>query len=430
MGAILIEQIKDVLGSLGIELYCIVESVQESIECFFIRKKLDLKRGTDLTDYSVTVFCPFEKDGQKMLGSSVLNLHPGMEVEELKEVLQKAYEAAALVCNPYYELNKGTKEEAVLADSTFAGKSLEENTKQMVAALYEADVFEDTFINSAEIFATHTVRHIVNACAVDVSYETYQVSGEYVVQCTTPQDVETYHTFSYRDANVQTLRKEVEEAITITRERAKAQNPPKAGDYTILLSGKHINTLLRYYVERSKTGMVYQKFSNYEIDALVQGQEIQKDALTMYLKAKEPYSAEGIPMKDRLLLQDGTLKTLHGGIRFASYLGVEPTGEYSSIEVMAGSQTVEELKASPYLYIASFSDFQMDEFSGYFGGEIRLAFLYDGKSVTPVTGGSINGSILEAQKHMTFSKELYCCEQYEGPYMVRIENVAVAGLQE
>ncbi|MDE6167471.1 MAG: hypothetical protein K2G28_03330 [Acetatifactor sp.] len=423
----MIGQIKTALEQSGIEEYRITESVQESLECFFIRKRLDQKRRTDLTDYSVTVFRPFEKDGQKMLGSSTVNIHPGMEEKEMTDALQDAYGAAALVCNPYYELTKGKKEEMVPAEGRFAGRSLEESTRQMLEALYAADNRKGVFINSAEIFARRVVCHIVNSQGVDVSYETYLVSGEYVVQCTEPQDVETYHRFAYRDAQTEQLRRQVEEALSMTQARAKAVKAPKAGEYSIILSGEQVREVLSYYLGRSQTGMVYQKYSNYEVGAPVQGQEIQGDAITIELKAKEPYSGEGIPMKDRILMEKGTLKTLHGGSRFAYYLGIEPTGDYRCISVPEGSRTLEEMKSEPYLHIVSFSDFQMDDFSGYFGGEIRLAFWYDGETVTPVTGGSVNGSILEVQGRMTFSRERYQDENYDGPYAVRIEGVKVAG---
>lgn len=69
----------------------------------------------------------------------------------------------------------------------------------------------------------------------------------------------------------------------------------------------------------------------------------------------------------------------------------------------------------------------MDPLSGHFGGEIRLAFLYDGEKEIPVTGGSINGSILAVQGNMLFSRERYQNDEYEGPYAVRIEGVEVAG---
>ena len=90
---------------------------------------------------------------------------------------------------------------------------------------------------------------------------------------------------------------------------------------------------------------------------------------------------------------------------------------------------MEELKSAPYLHIVSFSDFQMDSMSGHFGGEIRLALLYDGEKVTPVTGGSVNGSILAVQGNMLFSRERYQNDEYDGPYAVRIEGVEVAGTE-
>lgn len=423
----MIGQIKAALEQSEIKEYRITEIVQESLECFFIRKRLDQKRRTDLTRYFVTVFRPFEKDGQKMLGSSTVNIHPGMEEGEMLDVLQGAYSAAALVCNPYYELTQGEKREMTPAKGRFAGQSLEESIRQMTAALYEADTREEVFINSAEIFAKRMAYHIVNSRGVDVGYETCLVSGEYVVQCPKPQDVETYHRFAYRDAETEQLRRQVEEALSATRARAEAVKAPKAGEYTIILSGEQVREVLSYYLSRSQTSMIYQKYSNYETGAPVQGQKIQGDALTIELKAKEPYSAEGIPMQDRILMEKGILKTLHGGSRFAYYLGIEPTGDYQCISVPEGSRTLEEMKSAPYLHIVSFSDFQMDDFSGYFGGEIRLAFWYDGETVTPVTGGSVNGSILEVQERMIFSKEQYRDENYNGPYAVLIEGVKVAG---
>ena len=282
----MIGQIKTALDQSGIEAYRIAESVQESLECFFIRKRLDQKRRTYLIDYSVTVFRPFEKDGQKMLGSSTVNIHPGMEEKEMLDILQGAYSAAALVCNPYYELTRGKKEEMAPAKGRFAGQDLEESTRQMVEALYAADTAEEVFINSAEVFAKRVVKRIVNSRGVDVSYETCQVSGEYVVQCPKPQDVETYHQFAYRDAQTEELRRQVEEALSMTPARAKAVKAPKAGEYTVILSGRQVREVLSYYLVRSQTGMVYQKYSNYEIGAPIQGQEISGDAVTIELKAK------------------------------------------------------------------------------------------------------------------------------------------------
>ena len=92
-----------------------------------------------------------------------------------------------------------------------------------------------------------------------------------------------------------------------------------------------------------------------------------------------------------------------------------------------GSVSLEEMERSPYLEVVNFSDFQMDSFTGHFGGEIRLAFLYDGEKRIPVTGGSINGNILEAQKNLVFSKEMQVEKDFEGPVAVCMEQINVAG---
>lgn len=423
----LVSKILEALKDLGIEKYYINETKTETAECFYVRKKLDLKRRTDTTVYHATVFCPFEKEGKQMLGSSAVLIHPDMEAEEILKTLKGAYQAAAFVSNPSYELVSGRKEDFIPAKGSFAGHSLAENIKLFADALFAPDTKEDVFINSAEFFATRRMEHILNSQGVDVSYETNEVSGEYVVQCVTPQDVETYHHFSYRDADMDSLRKDVEEALEMTKARAEAASAPKAGEYRILLSGEHLRTVLSYYLSRSNSSMIYQQYSNYKVGESVQGENVTGDVLNINLIATDPYSSEGITMKDRPLIKDGVLQTIHGGKRFADYLGIEATGSYGKISVPIGDMPFDEMKKEPYLYIVTFSDFQMDDFSGHFGGEIRLAFLFDGETVRPVTGGSVNGSLLDVQDRLVFSRERYRNGSYEGPLAVSIEGVKVAG---
>lgn len=423
----MVEKILGALAALDIHIYSIHECRSRSVEAFFIRRKLDLKRGTTLADYTVTVCRPLEKDGQALLGSASVPLYPGMEEEELKASLRSAYHAASLAGNPFYELYAGKKEAFVPSASGLAGRPLEENLKIMTEALFAPDVRDDVFLNSAEIFSTQEIHRVVNSSGADVSWETYGVNGEYVVQCISPADVETYRSFSYREPDAAALRADVENALAQTLDRAAAQEPPMAGTYDVILSGDAMQELFSYYMDRSNASMVYQNYSTWKAGQAVQGDPVQGDAITVLLKAAEPYDLEGIPLIDRPLIENGVLKTLQGGARFSYYLGVQPTGNYHSIQVPTGSAALSEMKSRPYLHVVSFSDFQMDALSGHFGGEIRLAYLYDGRTVKNVTGGSINGSFLEAQEHMVFSRERYRSADYDGPFAVAIQGVAVAG---
>lgn len=67
--------------------------------------------------------------------------------------------------------------------------------------------------------------------------------------------------------------------------------------------------------------------------------------------------------------------------------------------------------------------------SGHFGGEIRLAYLVEDGKITPVTGGSVNGNLIEAQQNVVFSQDRYVSAGYEGPYAAKFENVSVAGVE-
>jgi predicted Zn-dependent protease len=108
-------------------------------------------------------------------------------------------------------------------------------------------------------------------------------------------------------------------------------------------------------------------------------------------------------------------------------MGVRPTGVFGGSRLENGTRTEAELKEAPYLQVESFSALGVNPMNGFFGGEIRLAYLYDGKTVTPVTGGSVSGNLTEAQKNLIFSKETYRNRRYEGPALVRIQGVTVAG---
>ncbi len=421
------ERILSALKELGVEQYVITEKHTDSLECFYVKKNLDLTRRADTTVTTVQVFRPFEKDGVKMLGDSEATVRPGMPEGEIKKVIEKAWFAAQFVANPWYPLPAGVKGPAKPDEGGFAGKPLSEGMKTMAAALFAADTAKDVFLNSAEIFMRRTDTRILTSAGADVGWERTDVWGEYVCQCPAPVDVETYHQFNYRTPETAALTADAAHALEMTKARARAAAAPKTGTYTLVLDREQMRELLSYYVDRSSSSMIYQKYSPFQLGDNVQGGAAAGDILTIGLKATEPYTGYGAPMADRPLVDNGVLKTIHGGPRFAHYLGVEPTGNYRAVAVPTGDTPMEALTKEPCLYAVAFSDFQMDPLSGHFGGELRLGFLYENGTVTPVTGGSVNGSILDCQDRMTFSAERYRSADYDGPLAVRIEGVAVAG---
>ena len=384
----MIQRIKNALSRCGVSLWRINQREEETAELFFVKKQLDTRRIKDVRKYEVTVFRDVEaKDGGRpSRGFTSVMLVASMDDERLDEALKGAYYAAQFAANPYFDLPDPVQAPMVEKTGELAQAPLAQSAGKMAKALFAPDVHQDAFVNSAEIFVVRSACRIVSSEGTDVSYTDARVNGEFVVQCREPEDVEMHNTFEYDELNGEALSAKVAEALTFVRDRARAQKILKSGKYDLVLSGNAVAEVLSYYADRSSAGMVYAKYSTWRQGEDVQG-ETQGERLDLTLRAFHPYSPEGIPTGvDLPLLEGGKLLTWHGPNRFCRYLGVKPTGDYRRLVCANGTVPFESLKKGPCLWAVTFSDFQMDEMSGHFGGEIRLAYLIeeDGK-VTPVT---------------------------------------------
>lgn len=422
------EKIIKILKDKGIEKYLINKTEKSSSELFFIRKDIDTRRTKKVTHYEVNVYRDTEKDGVKLRGSAAVGIFPSMTDEEIAAKLEETYYAAQFALNPFYELVQG--DSAAAGEKGNAPKTeadTETAVQAMAKALFSADTDSEAFMNSAEIFAVKAHHRIVNSDGVDVSFDKFTVQGEFVTQCTTEEDVELYYGFEYDDVNEKALAEKAAEGIAAAKDRSVAKRSLESGTYDVILSGEELGQLLGYYTSKANAAYIYAKYSDYEKEKDIQGEDVKGERLNITCLATVPYSVEGIKMSDLRLTENGILKAIVSGNRFAQYLGTAATGDYKKIRLDAGTESLKEMQSKPYLQVVKFSDFMLDVFTGHFGGEIRLAYLYDGKNVSKVTGGSVNGVIMEAHKNFVFSEERYSDSSYEGPLAVRIENVAVAG---
>ena len=426
----MIERIKSALARCGIGLWRINEQADETAELFFVKKQLDTRRSKDVRKYEVTVFRDVDGQGDKPArGFTSVTLIASMDDARIDEELKGAYYAAQFAANPYFDLTDPVQAPSVKKTGELAEEPLARSAGKMVKALFAPDIHEDAFLNSAELFVTRSSHRILSSEGTDVSYTDASVKGEFVVQCREPEDVEMHNIYEYDELDGEALSAKVAEALNFVRDRARAQKILKSGKYDLVLSGNQAATVLSYYVQRSAASAVYAKYSTWKVGEDVQG-ETSGERLNLTLRATDPYSDEGVPMADLPLLEGGALNAYHGPNRFCRYLGVKPTGIYRKFSCANGTAPFEELKKGPCLWAVTFSDFQMNAMSGHFGGEIRLAYLIEDGKVTPVTGGSVNGSILEAQKDLTFSTQRYQTARYDGPYAVRLKGISVAGAGE
>ena len=413
------------LKALEIDNYRITETKKNCKEMFFIKQTLDMTRTEALDEWNVMVY--HDDAAAEHRGAASCMIHQGMDAKEIEKTLKDAYYAAGFAMNPFYTLVEGTKEEMTEAFGSLSKVTLDEAAKRMALALFEADTRTDSFLNSAELFVEKKTVTIINSEGVDCGYESCCVKGEFVVQCLEPEDVELYQDFSYDELDTESLKKLVSNKLDTVVDRAKACTAPKAGRYDVMLSEDSVREVLSFYERRSDAADIYPKYSTYEVGMNVQGDEVDGEKLNITLHSSTPYNADGIKMKDCELIREGVLNKIHGGLRMSRYLRVEPTGEYDKMLVDNGSKTLDELRAGRVLHVVSFSDFNMNSMTGHFAGEIRLAYLYDNGKISLVTGGSVNGSIIDAQKNLLFSAERYESSSYSGPYAILLKDVPVSG---
>ncbi len=421
------DRIINVLKEAGIGEYSVLQVKERTAELFFVKKQLDTRRIKDIEKYFVTVFRTDEKDGQKLKAQTEAMLLSSMSDDEMIKALKDAYFAAKFAMNPYYEAPSPVAAPLIEKKGALAEDEPEKSAGVMAEALFAADCREDAFVNSAEVFISKKRIRVVTSEGTDVSWTDAKASGEYVVQAKEPEDVEMYKSFAYTELETEALNAQVSGMLDFVRDRARAERILKSGSYDLILTGENAAEIFRYYGARSSAQLLYPHYSTWSVGDDVQG-ETTGERLNITMRASAPYSSEGIPMRDRKLLENGVMLMAHGANRFCRYLGVEPTGDYRKLSCdNEGAMSFEEMKKVPCLWAVTFSDFQMDIFSGHFGGEIRLAYLIEDGKMTPVTGGSVNGSIIEAQKDIAFSTDRFRCEEYEGPYAIKLKGISVAG---
>jgi PmbA protein len=429
--------IKEVLTNNKINEYKIIETKIEASELFFIKKNLDMDRAKSVHHFKITVYTNIEENGKVYKGSSTTNIHPTMSYCEVDNTIKDALFAAQYAKNPYYPLVEASDNYKKLEASSFSEESLAFWMNEIAKAIYKYDNYEKGGINSCEIFLNKVYTHILNSKGVDVDYTNYDCMIEFITTWKEEgEEVELYRCLHFSALDAEALSKEVNTMITICKEKAIAKNTPLLKKYSVLLTRDAVKDLFSFYSFKSSSEAVYGKASTWKIGDKIQGDMVKGDIITLSINpfmSNSTYSAsfdnDGLPLHPVTIIENGILKNYISDSKYAHYLNIEPTGSIKNIEVCGGNKTEEELKKDPYLEVVAFSNFKSNTLTGDFYGEIRLAWYFDGNNLIPVTGGSISGNIIELQNELFLSKELQKDNNFQGPKMVKLLNVNIAGVE-
>jgi len=431
----MIEKIKNILNSCEkISAWNINEERKESVELYFIKQQLDMNRAKILTEYSVTVYSDFEENGEKYRGSSTVNINPTDSQEEISRKITDASYAASFVRNKWYPLPEKNENTEILEEKETS--DLEREITTAVNEFYKEDNKENASVNSSEFYFTHSFNRIINSEGVDVSYGAEELYVEMIVNSEYDgEEVELYNNLEISGALPGFIASKVKDELNFAYERAMAKPTPVLKDVPVILSGLAPAMFFNYYVDNSDCKSIYEKVSDFKIGENVQKNE-GKNGVTMYVDPNlkgsvysRPYDDDGLKLEKVLLVENGVLKNYWGNTRYSSYLGLEPTGQFTNVVVEKGSDSIDSLRSDKYLEVEKFSDFDMDTVTGDFGGEIRLGWYFNGEKRIPVTGGSVTGNIKDVQKSMELSNETNQLESYSGPAYIKLFNASIAGVE-
>ena len=407
--------------------YRINTSATESYELFFVHKSLETVRSTDTTEHKVTVFVA----GEGTLGDAVFSVYASYSDDDIRREIEAACNKAGLSENEPYALPEN-ETLATEADSNFKNYNTAELAAAIAEAVFAADSYEDGSINALEVFLYRDTVSVKNSRGIDKTEIRYRAMVEAIPTWNGAEEsVELYECHNFTEFDAAAITAEIDTRMREVRDRLVAKAPEEKLACPVVLGAPELAELFSSLAYELTYSGAYNKTNAFSV-----GDEIQKNAtgdrlnVTMCGAVKgsvhsAAFDGEGTTLVDAEVIRDGRAVGYFGSARYASYLGEKPTGSLACLRVGEGSLTDAELGAKPYFRIASMSGLQLDIYNDYIGGEVRLAYYFDGEREIPVTGISISGTLSAALSGMRLSDKSAVYEWYLGPKLARFEGIQI-----
>jgi predicted Zn-dependent protease len=300
-------------------------------------------------------------------------------------------------------------------------------------AISKANHYKDGSINSYEVFVNKNYKRIINSNGIDLN----EVSGDIFVEAIPnwvgkDEEVELYTDYVTSSINYDEITYKIDEALNNCQLRSVARKLPEGlKKCNVILPQEEISGILEFLARQTSYQNVFMKTNILNVNDNVSGDNPDKLNITLKPEIeggayKTLFDDDGLILKDFNFIEDGIIKSYHGDNRFGYYLGIDnPTGMYKNAELKPGTMSFDEMKSEPYIYCMYFSSPQLDDYSGYYGGEVRLGLYFDGKECYPVTGFSISGNLNNDFKIFKFSKEVDTYKNYRGPKYLLIKDMNI-----
>ncbi len=425
------DKLVEILKSSGVHAWEVTDVCTRGWEFYYIRRALDQHRAKDVEHISVKVF---QLTGEGTMGSAAAELHPTASVGEARELVRQLAYRATLAPDPAYDLVSPGPQH--LAAHRGAIPDLAGVARDFMDALASVEETPGEDINSSEIFVSAVTRRFINSMGVDVT-ETYPTSMlETVINARNDKtEIELYRMLRCGTCDASSVRDTVQKAMRFGRDRLLAVPTPELGSADVLFTGEDSKEIYAFFCDRLDAGMAVRQMTDWKPGVPIAG-DIKGDRVTLKAvrslensPSNRAFDSEGSPIKDVVMMENGVPQRYLGGRMFSHILGLEESFIPTNYVVEGGTAAMSDIRRGRYLEVVEFSDFQVDEITGDMFGEIRLAYLCDGDTVTPVTGGSVSGSMPELLKDMRMTRESELYGSMSVPAATLLKGVTVTGVR-
>ena len=190
-----------------------------SEELFYVQKKLETNRATDVEDISVTIYVDIDKNR----GSSTFTIYPYMDEEEINKKIDENVFAAKFALNPFFEIPSKQDVEIEESKSNLKDRDFKDIIKDVKEAVFEADNYEDGYLSATEIFLYKIDTRIVNSKGIDVSYTSYKGNIETIPSWRKGgEEVELYKMIEFESFSKEDIYSQVKEVLDLSHARSEA----------------------------------------------------------------------------------------------------------------------------------------------------------------------------------------------------------------
>ncbi|MFH1148669.1 MAG: metallopeptidase TldD-related protein [Pseudomonadota bacterium] len=400
-------------------------------QLYSIFEEVENRRQVFTEHYHVRIYVNYERDGTALMGESSLVLSGD---ESAIPKIGPALEMARLVANQPFslpEMSQGIpKVEAsdikIASDASYYLEKIFDGYRA-----FDSDCIQKS---SSEIFIRENAYNFLNSNRLSAVRNETEIMLDFVLLAGRNHQESEIDCIKrcrlYRDLDLEGI---LERYSAYARALLSAQLPP-TGVFDVLFSDEALDTFFNYFVAQAGGQAAYQGWSRFKPGEPVIASP-KGDTLTLesdpYLPGaikSRPFDENGLVPSRVTVIDNNLFKKHTANKRYADYLGIEATGDFSNLVVPPGTRTMDELLSDgPLLHLLKFSTFEPNSVTGAFSGEIRLGYLIDGEKRIPIKGGAVAGVMAEAMKEVYFSKETTKREAYYGPSAIRVQKLSISG---